>query len=525
MPRRSLLRFWLPWIVVLLGGLGILGVQSWPDPEFGPANRNLVSTSIAALTLLLLFVWGLVFSPYRRWVLLGGAVVAAAAAVCVRSIEFYGDMALLVTYRWEPDPNDLLEAHRQRQANSAKAPIDSAASQSSDYPEYRGRQRSGIAPGPPPARDWTAHPPRLLWRQPVGGGYASFAVAGNTAVTIEQRRQQEAVVCYDAATGEERWAHSYPAYFSETMGGRGPRATPTIADGAVYALGATGMLTCLDLGTGQVKWSVNILEDNENVRWGMSGSPLVYDQVVVVNPGTQRPSAHERALVAYDRATGKPVWTAGKAMAGYSSPMLATLAGRRQLVLFDGEGVAGYDAAQGTELWRFAWPTMNGINVAQPLLLDGDRVFITAAYGMGCAMLHVTESGGTWTAEPLWRNKNLRCKFSSPVAYQGYLYGLDDGGVLACLDEKTGELKWRKGRYDEGQLLLTDDLLLVLSEGGQLALVEARPDQYHELARADALRGKKTWNCPAMAAGKAYLRNADEMACYDLAAREDPQRP
>src|SRR5262249_14288098 len=159
----------------------------------------------------------------------------------------------------------------------------------------------------------------------------------------------------------------------------------------------------------QVKWSVNILEDNDNVRWGMSGSPLVYDQVVVVNPGAQKPSAQGRALVAYDRATGKPLWHAGNTKAGYSSLMLATLAGRRQLVLFDGEGVGGYDAEQGTELWRFPWPTMNGINVAQPLILDGDRVFVTAAYSMGCAMLRVTEADGTWTATPLWRNKNLRC--------------------------------------------------------------------------------------------------------------------
>jgi outer membrane protein assembly factor BamB len=525
MSRQSFLRCWLPWLLVTLGGLSILGVRLWPDPDFAVANRNLVTTAIALLILLLLFVWGLVFSPYRRWVLLGGVVLVITAAACMRSIEFYGDMALLITYRWEPDPNDLLEAHRKYQPIRVQGPVDSGASSAADYPEYRGRDRDGIARGPPLARDWTAHPPRLAWRQPVGGGYASFAVAGSAAVTIEQRRQEEVVVCYDAATGAERWVHSYPAYFTETMGGKGPRATPTIAEGTVYALGATGMLTCLELGTGQLKWSVNILEDNDNVRWGMSGSPLVYDQVVVVNPGVQRSSAEGRALVAYDRTTGKPVWSGGKAMAGYSSPMLATVGGRRQIVLLDGEGVAGYDPEHGTELWRFDWNTMNGINVAQPLVLDGDRVFITAAYGMGCVMLHVTESGGIWTPKPLWRNKNLRCKFSSPVIYKGHLYGLDDGGILACVDENSGEQKWRKGRYDEGQLLLADDLLLVLSEGGQLALVEARPDQYHELARSDALKGKKTWNCPALAGGKAYVRNAEEMACYDLAAREGEQRP
>jgi outer membrane protein assembly factor BamB len=525
MSRQSFVRCWLPGLIVGLSGLAILGLRLWPDPEFPLATRNLVTAALVPFTLLLLFIWGLVFTPYRRWVLLGGMVLAAAVVACVRNVGFYGDMDLLVTYRWESDPNDLLEAHRQNQANGRAAPVDLGSSTADDYPEYRGRERNGIAQGPPVARDWNAHPPRLLWRQPVGGGYASFAVAGNAAVTIEQRRDQEAVVCYDTATGKERWVHSYPAYFTEFMGGIGPRATPTLADGTVYALGATGMLTCLDLTTGQVKWSVNILEDNDNVRWGMSGSPLVYDQVVVVNPGAQRPSAQGRALVAYDRTTGKPVWTAGKTKAGYSSPMLATLGGRRQLVLLDGECVGGYDAEQGTELWRFPWATMNGINVAQPLVLDGDRVFITAAYSMGCVMLHVTNADGQWAAKPIWQNKKLRCKFSSPVAYQGYLFGLDDGGVLACLDEKTGEQKWRKGRYDEGQLLRTGDLLLVLTEGGQLAMVEARPDQYHEVARIDALKGKKTWNCPALARGIAYVRNEEEMACYDLTRREDKDAP
>jgi outer membrane protein assembly factor BamB len=475
---------------------------------------------IGLLTVALLFAWGLVFSSYRRWILLGGVVVVAAVIVCVRDFGFYGDMIPLITFRWESDSDARLEAHRKAQRNAEPPAAIEVGSRASDYPEYRGRERNGIAQGPPLARDWVAQPPRLLWRQPVGGGYAAFAVAGNAAVTIEQRRQEEAIVCYDTATGKERWAHAYRAYFTETLGGKGPRSTPTIVDGDVYSLGATGMLTCLELTTGKTKWTVNILEDNDNVRWGMSGSPLVYDRVVVVNPGTQRPSRQGKALVAYNRIDGTPVWSSGSTRAGYSSPMLATLADRRQILLLDGEGVGGYDAADGTELWRFPWETMNGINVAQPLALDGDRVFITAAYGMGGAMMHIADIGGKFEAKPLWRNKNLRCKFSSPVVYQGYLFGLDDGGILACLDARTGEQKWRQGRYDEGQLLLAGELLLVLSEGGQLAIVEARPDRYQELGRIDALSGKKTWNCPALARGKAFIRNAEEMASYDLTMPE-----
>ena len=163
-----------------------------------------------------------------------------------------------------------------------------------------------------------------MWRQPVGGGYASFAVAGDLAVTIEQRRDQEAVVGYDVATGHERWTYSYPAHFVERLGGPGPRATPTIRDGDVYSLGATGVLACLKAATGELKWSVNILDGQPNVAWAMSGSPLVYDRFVVVNPGAQTAANQGKAVVAYDRETGKPVWRAGSARAGYSSPMLVT---------------------------------------------------------------------------------------------------------------------------------------------------------------------------------------------------------
>src|SRR5262249_47420059 len=149
--------------------------------------------------------------------------------------------------------------------------------------------------------------PRLIWRHPVGGGYASFAVAGNSAVTIEQRHNDEAVVCYDTATGEEFWKHTYPAHFQEALGGPGPRATPTISGKDVFSLGATGMLLCLNLGTGSVLWERNVLEDNANAIWAMSGSPLVFDDVVVVNPGTQSSASAGRALAAYDRHSGKQV--------------------------------------------------------------------------------------------------------------------------------------------------------------------------------------------------------------------------
>jgi outer membrane protein assembly factor BamB len=251
----------------------------------------------------------------------------------------------------------------------------------------------------------------------------------------------------------------------------------------------------------------------------MSGSPLVYDQFVVVNPGKQ--GAAGQTLVAYDRMSGQKVWASGQARAGYSSPMLATLAGIRQILLFDGQRVAGYDAKTGQELWHFDWQTNQDINVAQPLVLDGDRVFISSGYGVGCAMLKVTHTDGGWEVRPLWRKRTLRCKFTSPVALAGYLYGLDEG-VLTCIDQEKGERKWIGRRFGHGQLLLAGDLLLIMAETGELALVQAAPAAFQELGVISVFDGK-TWNCPALAGGKVYLRNDQEMAAYDVTA--DAPRP
>jgi outer membrane protein assembly factor BamB len=400
----------------------------------------------------------------------------------------------------------------------ALVPVDLVPETASDFPEFRGRQRDGVAYGPALARDWKSSPPRLLWGYPVGGGYAAFAVSGNTAVTIEQRHKREVVVCYDTNTGQELWIYSYPALFSEWRGGDGPRATPTISGSDVFSLGATGRLVCLDRGTGGEKWVTDTLKDNANLTWGMSGSPLVYGQVVVVNPGTQKDSAAGRALVAYDRNTGQEVWQAGNNPAAYCSPMLVTLAGQRQILIFDGKGLAGHEAATGKELWRYPWETMEGINVAQPLLLEGDRLFISSGYNKGCSLLQVSQKNGSWSAAPVWAKETslaLRCRFTSPVAYQGFIYGLDEG-ILVCLDPSTGKARWKGERYGNGQVLRYEDLLLVLSETGKLALVEANPEKPHELGRFPALEGDKTWNTPALANGKVYVRNHKERACFDL---------
>jgi outer membrane protein assembly factor BamB len=275
------------------------------------------------------------------------------------------------------------------------------------------------------------------------------------------------------------------------------------------------MLLCLDAASGARRWDVELLADNANIQWGQCGAPLIVDGRVIVTPGAQTPAAQDKAVRAYDCTTGKLVWASGSRKAGYSSPLLATFAGVRQIVLLDGEAVAGYDVTSGHELWVYPWPTYQDINVAQPLVFDDGRVFVTSGYGHGCAMLSISQVQNGWQVQELWTTRNLRCKFSSPVALGDAIYGLDEAH-LVCIDARDGARKWKGNRYGFGQILRCGHWIVVGAETGRLALVEAKPEAFVEAAIIDALPGNKNWNHPAIANGRAYLRNHFEMACFEL---------
>ena len=350
-----------------------------------------------------------------------------------------------------------------------------------------------------------------IWKQPIGGGYASFVVADGHAFTLEQRRDQEVVAAYDAATGRELWTHAWDARFDEMLGGPGPRATPTWRDGRVYALGATGRLWCLEADTGDVVWDRDILSDSgaTNLEWAMSGAPLIVDGMVIVQPG----GAAGWSVVAYDRETGEVVWHALDDEAAYTSPMLTTLAGHRQVVTVTAERAIGLSLG-GDLLWEYPWHIAAVPNVAQPVVVGPDRLFLSASYGKGAAVIELTGAQPPLTAETVWSNNRMKNRFSSSVLHNGYIYGLDES-ILACVDAATGELQWKGGRYGYGQLLLVGDHLIVLTERGELALVRATPEGHEEIARSSAIDGK-TWNVPALADGRLLVRNAREMAGFDL---------
>jgi outer membrane protein assembly factor BamB len=361
--------------------------------------------------------------------------------------------------------------------------------------------------------DWKANPPKELWRQPAGEGYSSFSVGGGRAYTIEQRYENEVVACYDIATGREVWTHSYPAYFRESLGGDGPRSTPTLDGVFVYALGAEGDLRCLAAADGTLVWKREILKEfgAQNLQWAMSASPLIEgDKVIVTNSGTPGPS-----ILAFDKRTGANVWQNDVGQQAYSSPVPAVLAGRRQILNLAGRHLNGIDIENGRLLWQFPFATSILISVANPLVLSGDRVFVSAGYGTGCAMVQVSETDGTWSAKELWSNVRMKNKFSSSVVVDGFIYGLDED-ILACLDADTGDRKWKGGRYGYGSVLAVGRHLLVLAEDGTLALVKATPERHEELASVRIIEDDKVWNNHVLVGGILLARNHREMVCYDL---------
>jgi outer membrane protein assembly factor BamB len=446
-----------------------------------------------------------------------------AGALYVRGVRIGFDGGRIPRFLTTAPDYDALEADRARQRQQLSARTASVGTPEpglapvapprpppprESWPDFRGPNRDGRYTDASIRKEGL---PRL-WKQPVGLGYASFVVANGRAFTIEQRRREEVVAAYDVETGRELWTNGWPAEFVESMGGDGPRATPTYHDGRVYALGALGELRCLDASTGALVWRRNILVDNNatNLDWGMAAAPLIVDDTVVVLPGG--PSG--RSVAAYHKTTGEVVWTSLDDRQAYTSPMLVTLGGVRQILVVSARRVVGLTADHGRLLWEYPWVTDMGINVAQPVLLGDDRVFISAGYDHGAAAFQVTRAGDGLTARTLWESRTMKNKFSTSIVYRGYLYGLDES-ILACVDAATGTLKWKGGRYGYGQVMLAGDHLIVLTEDGDVVLVSATPERQEEVARFSAIAGK-TWNHPVIADGRLIVRNLREMAAFDI---------
>ncbi len=383
------------------------------------------------------------------------------------------------------------------------------------WTNYRGPQRDGRYDEQKISTNWAAEGLKPLWKQPIGVGWSSFVIADNVAFTIEQRRNQEVVAAYNIDNGREVWTQAWDAEFRESMGGDGPRATPTWDDGKIYALGGTGELRCLDAKTGKVIWGKNILKDNgaTNLEWGMAASPLIVEDKVIVQPGGKS----NKSFVAYNKNTGAVVWRSLNDTQAYVSPMLATLAGKPQILAITANRIVGLNPGDGALLWDYPWDTQGGINCSQPIPVSDTRFFISAGYGKGAALVEIAGNGGKLEARKIWENNNMKNKFNSSVIHNGYAYGLDEG-ILTCIEVQSGDRKWKGGRYGYGQIILASDHLIIISEQGELALVKATPDKYEEVTKFQALQGK-TWNYPAIAGGRLLVRNGNEMACFNIAGQ------
>jgi outer membrane protein assembly factor BamB len=505
-----------------------------------------------------------------RWATLAGAILVGGLAwTLVRMDGISGDHASRFGWRWSPSAEERLLAHARRESatqpslaptaqagaagpaspaatpNSAPPARAAAATHSAastpvpkqttapdpdpaalvpsiettpagDWPGFRGPGRDGVVRGPRIATDWAATPPVELWRREVGPGWSSIAVGGSRIYTQEQHGDDEVVACYEAATGAPVWTHRDKARFYETAGGAGPRGTPTLHGGRVYTLGATGILNALDADDGAIAWSRDAAADGEATPsmtggktkvpdWGFSSSPLVIGELLVVAVAGQ--------LVAYDHASGERRWTGPAGGTSYSSPFLASIGGVPQVLLMSGKGLTSLAPADGQPLWEHKW---RGFPIVQPALLGDGGLLVVAQGTSGTRRLAVERGAGGWSVEERWTSAAFKPYFNDFVVHEGHAYGFD-GRILACIDVADGRRKWKGGRYGSGQLVLLpdQDVLLVLSEEGELALVRAAPDAFTELSRARAIEGK-TWNHPALVGDLLLVRNGAEMAAFRL---------
>ncbi len=452
----------------------------------------------------------------RRASIIVGILLACGFFMLVRTGGLTADGYSDIHWRWTSTPEERLLAQTGDDPvppDSAKASTASDSSEpESGWPGFRGPKRDGIIRGGARIEtNWSQKPPVAIWRRPIGPGWSSFAVSGNLVYTQEQRGNDELVSCYNLTTGRPVWRHGDAARFWESNAGAGPRGTPTLSNGRVYTFGATGIVNVLDALNGSVIWSRNAAIDTKTKvpTWGFASSPLVVRNVVIV--------AAAGALAAYDLATGNPRWFGPTGGRGYSSPHLSTIGGVDQVLLLNGEGAISVSPTDGTLLWKHAW---EGDSIVQPVITAEGDVLLGSGSGLGSEVglrrLAVAHGPGGWSAAERWTSIGLKPYFSDSVIHKELAFGYD-GSNLACIDLKNGELKWKGGRYGHGQLVLLpdQDLLLVVSEQGELALVRASSEQFIELGRFKAIEGK-TWNHPVLVGDILLVRNSEEMAAFRL---------
>ena len=518
----AILLWWLlfsraPWVeriaapLLIVGALNLTKCVVHPSIAGGAMGMLLYVLAIPVFGLVLV-AWAVLTRRFsagaRRLALLLAILLGCSVFMVIRTGGLTAEFDNDFHFRWSKTPEQKLLAQAgEESATPASAPAPITAETS--WPGFRGSQRDSVVHGARIKTDWAATPPVELWRRPIGPAWSSFAVYNGRLYTQEQRGEEEIVVCHDLSTGKPVWKHSDRARFYESNAGPGPRATPTLSNGRVYTQGATGIVNVLDATTGAVIWTRNAVNDTgaKIPGWGIAGSPLVVNDLVIV--------AASGNLVAYDLATGKPRWQDPTGASGYSSPQLVTLNGVQQVVLLNSNGAISVSLADGKLLWEHKW---EGVPIVQPGVTANGDLLVSVSESSGLRRLAVAQGSGGWTVQERWTSEDINPWFNDFVVHNGYAYGFN-GSSLVCVGLEDGKLKWKGKRYGYGQLVLLpeQEMLLILSEQGELALAKATPDQFTELAHFPVLEGK-TWNHPVLVGNVVLVRNDHEMAAFRLTA-------
>ncbi|MEP6668022.1 MAG: PQQ-binding-like beta-propeller repeat protein [Chthoniobacter sp.] len=501
-------------------GFALIVAGAWVAAKFSDRSINVLTLSSGAFPLVVTVVVAWMFLVKRtllssHWLGFATAVVLGwAPFLLVRSDGFDSMLQSHLSWRWTPTAEQRFLAQMPAKDSPASTAAPVVAADSSSWAAFRGPDRDGVIRGTKVATDWKSVPPQQLWKHAVGPSWSSLIVVGDRLYTQEQRGAVEAVVCYDSATGRELWAHEDTTRFDEAVSGAGPRATPTFVDGRLYAFGGTGILNCLDAQTGKLHWSRDSKTDSQAKppMWGMSSSPLVVDGNVIVYAGGEA----GKSLLACRADTGDLVWTASAGQQSYSSPQITTIAGVRQCLMFHDFGLTSFDPTTGKKLWETGLVMKGAPRCGQPHLVGPNQLAVAVLDGPGVSLIDVAKDGDQWKISPVWASKDLKPEFPDFVVHDGNAYGFDSS-IFCCLNLATGKRTWKDGRFGRGQVILLEDqaLLLVVSESGEVILQAADAQARKELGRFQAVSGK-TWNGPVIANGRLYLRNAEEMACYQL---------
>jgi outer membrane protein assembly factor BamB len=464
----------------------------------------LLYSTVITLVVTIPFAW-----RTRKW-LLAIVLFLCAGVFCAQRVdEIGGDLYPVVSWRWQM-------TSAQRSENIGAPTIQQTAElpdaiTPEDWCDFLGQGRKNTVTNLTFSTDWTT-PPREVWRQPIGPGWSSFIGVGDYLFTQEQRGDAELVTCYRADTGASVWQQGETVLFDDAMG-LGPRATPVFHEGHLYTQGATGLLQCLDAATGDILWKRQLTEDGDTgiPAFAFASSPLVVDELVVAFTA----GSEGKSVIAYHRETGEIAWSTGPKDDGYASPQLSTVVDTPQILIASNFGIQGIAAENGAVLWKHAWDIERNPRCVQPAVWKGEYVLFGGTGTSGSRLLHVTRTDDSWNVEEAWSQKKFGPYFNNGILYKDHYYGYDDVR-LGCLVMETGERAWTGERFG-GQLLFVKDMemLLVLSERGDLALVRAVPDRFEEVAQFKALNGK-TWNHPIIHHGKLYVRNSEEAACFEL---------